>query len=145
MTRLPKGALEVLSNADVIAVDQDPAGHAATCFSADGCPHGKGLRHAGAGSGEAGGTAAPAQVFGRNLTAGEGGKKRAAVLLFNPSGLAPAPGSVDFSALGLGGGEVRYVDLWNRQNGTAKAAVGHGFTVAAIGPLDCVMLLLEQL
>jgi hypothetical protein len=38
MTRLPPGALEVLTNSGVLAVDQDPLGHAAVCVSKDGCP-----------------------------------------------------------------------------------------------------------
>ena len=93
---------------------------AATCFSADGCPHGGALRDA---------PPTTAQVFARNLTstAGSdgGGKTRVAVLLFNPSALGPVEGGVDFRTLGLGDGNVRYTDLWTNGGG-AGAGKAHG-------------------
>lgn len=144
MTSLPSGALEILSNAGVVAVDQDPAGHAATCFSPAGCPHGNAVRYA-----ERSHSSTAAQVFARNLTpASNGGKKRMAVLLFNPSELRPVAGRVDFNTLGFGAVDVEYTDLWappaHTKYGLGK---GHGksYSTAAIGPLDCIMLLVEEI
>ena len=144
MTSLPSGALEILSNPGVVAVDQDPAGHAATCFSPGGCPHGNAVRYA-----ERSQSSTAAQVFARNLApVPHTGKKRMAAVLFNPSELGPVAGRVDFNTLGFENSvDVEYTDLWampaHAKYGLGK---GHGksYSTAAIGPLDCVMLLLEE-
>eukprot|EP00052_Salpingoeca_macrocollata_P029793 m.306183 g.306183 ORF g.306183 m.306183 type:complete len:153 (+) comp23020_c0_seq3:86-544(+) len=118
LTTAPQEAMDIFTNAEAVAVDQDPLGKMGTRVS---------------------GTPGQGEVFAKPLNVSSTGSARVAVVLFNGNDTANATVSVSLQQLGLqSAAEVR--NLWTHQSeGTVHAQ----YTVE-LSPHDSQLLLFSQ-